>query len=148
MVKYTDIFKAFREKLEEKFIDIPIVSESDVTEKIVRPSFMLVLDDIKAEDFMSECADKSLTARIYYFSTTAEKNKLENLKMIDELEELFLNKNITANDFNIGIEDYDINMPDKVLEYSMNVTFSERYNRVDTETENMEEIEVNIHKED
>ena len=127
MVKYTDILKAINDKIKAKFPAIKIVSESDVEEKIIRPSFMVMLDGIKAEDFMSVCADKEMTARIHYFSTTAEKNKLENLKTLEDLEDLFLNRTIEMTDFNISIEDYDVNFPDKVLEYSFNIKFNLRY---------------------
>lgn len=148
MVKYTDILKAINDKIKAKFPEIKIVSESDVEEKIIRPSFMVMLDGIKAEDFMSVCADKEMTARIHYFSTTAEKNKLENLKTLEDLEDLFLNRTLEMPDFNISIEDYDVNFPDKALEYSFNIKFSQDYERVDTTTELIEEIEVNINKEE
>ena len=144
MVKYIDIIKAINDKIKTKFPAIEIVSESDVEEKIIRPSFMTMLDGIKAEDFMSVCADKEMTARIHYFSTKAEKNKLENMKTLDELENLFLNRTLELPDFRIGIEDYDVNFPDKVLEYSFNISFSEDYERteIDDNTEMMEEIYI------
>ena len=123
MVKYTDILKAVNDKLTAKFPAIKIVSESDVEEKIIRPSFMTMLDGIKATDFMSVCADKEMTVRIYYFSKT-EKNKLENLKMLESLEESFLVDGlIKAGDFNISVQDIDVNFPDKVLEFNMDISF-------------------------
>jgi hypothetical protein len=144
MVKYADILKAINDKIKSKFPAIEIVSESDIEEKIIRPSFMVMLDGIKAEDFMSVCADKEMTARIHYFSTKAEKNKLENLKMLDDLEDLFLNRTLELSNFNINVEDYDVNFPDKVLEYSFNLSFSEDYERteIDDNTEMMEEIYI------
>lgn len=149
MVKYIDILKAIQDKLTTKFPTIKIVSESDVEEKIIRPSFMVMLDGIKAEDFMSSSIDKTMTARIFYFSTVAEKNKLENLKMIDSLEELFLeNNNLELNDFNIPIGEYSIEIPDKVLEYSFELNFNQSYERDYSDIENMEDIELNIIKED
>ena len=148
MVKYTDILKAVQNKLISKFPDIEIVSESDVEEKIVRPSFMVALDGIKATDFMGVCADKEMTLRVFYFSTKAENNKLENLKMLEELEDLFLNRTLNLPNFSIGIEDYDVSFPDKVLEYSMDITFSQDYIIDDKETELMEDIQINIMKEE
>lgn len=142
MVKYADILKAINDKIKSKFPAVEIVSESDVEEKIIRPSFMVMLDGIKVEDFMSVCADKEMAARIHYFSTKAEKNKLENLRVLDDLEDLFLNRTLELPDFRIGIEDYDVNFPDKVLEYSFNLSFSEDYERteIDDNTEFMQEI--------
>lgn len=148
MVKYTDILKAVQDKLKSKFSDIEIVSESDVEEKIVRPSFMVALDGIKATDFMGVCADREMTIRIYYFSTIAEKNKLENLKKLEELEDLFLNCTLELPNFSLEIEDYDVNFPDKVLEYSMDISFSQNYEREDTTTELMEDIQINLMKEE
>ena len=153
MVKYTDILKAVNDRIKSKFPKIPILSESDVEEKIIRPSFMTTLDGIKAEDFMTRSVDKDQTVYIYYFSTKRDKNKIENLDMIDSLTELFVENNLlkiqTENyDFNIEIyNEVEFEIVDKVLQCSFELPFNEDYSRVDN-AELMEEIEFNIKKEE
>ena len=69
LVKYFAILQAVNNKLKAKFPEIKILAESDVEEKIIRPSFMTMLDNIEHEDFMNVGVDKSVKLRIYYFST-------------------------------------------------------------------------------
>jgi len=148
MIKYIDILKAVNEKIQSKFPAIEILSESDVEEKIVRPSFMTTLDNIKASDFMTKSIDKNQTVRIYYFATKKDKNKIENLNMIDSLTEIFIENNlIKINDnFNIEIyEDVEFDIVDKVLHCYFDISFNEDYERVDN-VENMEEIEMKMNE--
>lgn len=145
MVKYTEIIKAINNKIKAKFPIIPIVSESDVEEKIVRPSFMTTLDGINQQDFMGNVIDKTLTIRVFYFSSTRDKNKIENLGMIDSLNEIFLEDNqIEANGFRISIGETDVNIVDKVLEYNFEISFSEDYERDYSDIGEIEEIEMDV----
>ena len=141
MVKYTDILKAVNSKLSSKFPTIKIVSESDVAEKIIRPSFMTMIDNIKQEDFMLSSMDKDLTIRIYCFSTERDKNKIENLNMIDSLNELFVEDGqLQLENFNIGIEETTADIVDKVLSYSFDISFNEDYEKDYSNVGDMEEL--------
>lgn len=104
------------------------MSESDVTENIVRPSFFVSLDNIKASNFADECLDKEMTIKIYYFPSNRDKNKIENLNMIDDLNEIFIADNlITLNeDFLIEIfDDIEIEVVDKVVHYYIPIFMSD-----------------------
>ena len=145
MVKYTDILKAVNSKLSSKFPTIKIVSESDVAEKIIRPSFMTMIDNIKQEDFMLSSMDKDLTIRIYCFSTERDKNKIENLNMIDSLNELFVEDGqLQLENFNIGIEETTADIVDKVLSYSFDISFNEDYEKDYSNVGDMEELGLDV----
>lgn len=150
MVKYIDIIKAINDKIKTKFPAIQILSESDVEEKIARPSFMTMLDGIKQKDFQTVSIEKEMTARIYYFASNKDKNKIENLNMIDSLDELFLEDNqITANNFNISIEEADAEVIDKVLHYNFDISFSQDYDiDKNINVEVMDEIHLEMVKEE
>jgi len=150
LVKYFAILQAVNNKLKAKFPEIKILAESDVEEKIIRPSFMTMLDNIEHEDFMNVGVDKSVKLRIYYFSKTRDNNKLENLKVLDDLDSIFLEDNVLNIDgFNVSIGRIDVNINEsKVLEYSFEIEFSENYERKYDGVENMEEIQIKMIKEE
>ena len=139
MVKYTEILKAVNEKIKSKFPAIPILSQSDVSEKIIRPSFMTMLDNIDTENFTFDTADKECKVIIHYFASDKDKNKIENLNMIDDLEELFLENNqleiVKSNGkkFLIGIEEAESETVDKVLNFSFDLEFSDEWIRPDND---------------
>lgn len=144
IVKYTEIHKSIVNKLKSKLPTIKVTSE-DVTEGFVRPSFFLSLDEMKASDFMNTSLDRNMTVRIYYFSTTIDKNKVELLKVQDDIQDLFLTDNvIKVTDYlSVEIQEIEFSVVDKVLHCYFDVMLSEDYNRVDN-TPNMEELEVKI----
>lgn len=142
-MSYIKILDAVNKKLKTRF-SLPIVSSSDVEEKIVRPSFMVELDNMGSSDFMSVSQDKKMTVRIHYFSSKKDKNKIENLNMIDSLDELFVEDSIlkVEEGFNLDIDsDIDIDIVDKVLQYSFDIEFSKLYNKVDN-VEMMGELNI------
>ncbi len=142
MIKNTDILSAINLKIKSKFTDIPILSESDVKERIVRPSFMTTLDNLKTSDFMSESLDREMTIKLYYFPTDRDKNKIELLNMIDDLYDLFLQDNIINidTDFAVEVEELEVEIIDKVLHCYFDLMMSEDYNREDN-TPNMEDLQ-------
>lgn len=141
IVKYTDIHKSIVTRIKTKFPEA--VFSTDIEKKITRPSFFIDLDNIKASDFMNEALDRNITVRIYYFSTTANENKIEILNMKDNLIETFLENNlITVNeDMKFEIEELDLSVVDKVLHCYFNIRISENYNRTDNRPV-MEELEI------
>ncbi|MCS5420768.1 MULTISPECIES: phage tail terminator family protein [Psychrilyobacter] len=142
-MSYIKILNAVNKKLKTKF-DLPILSSGDVEEKIIRPSFMVELDNMGSSDFMSVSQDKEMSVRIHYFSSKKDKNKIENLNMIDSLDELFVEDSIlkVEEGFNLDIDsDIDIDIVDKVLQYSFDIEFSQLYNKVDN-VEMMGELNI------
>lgn len=142
-MSYIKILNAVNKKLKTKF-GLPILSSSDVEEKIIRPSFMVELDNIGSNDFMAVSQDKEMTARIHYFSSHKDKNKIENLNMIDSLDKLFVKDSIlkVEDGFNLDIDsDIDVDIVDKVLQYSFDIEFSQLYDRVDN-VEMMGELNI------
>lgn len=145
IVKYIDIHKAIVSRIKTKFPNI--VFSKDIEKGITRPSFFIDFDNIKVSDFMNEAQDKSLTVRIYYFSTTVDGNKIELLKMYDDLIDLLLNDNLIVVDENIKfeVEELEISVVDKVLHCYFDVRISEEYNRIDN-TPVIEDLEVRIER--
>lgn len=142
-MSYIKILNAVNKKLKTRF-GLQILSSGDVEEKITRPSFMVELDNMGSSDFMSVSQDKKMTVRIHYFSSDKNKNKIENLNMIDSLDELFVKDSIlkVEEGFNLDIDsDIDADIVDKVLQYSFDIEFSELYDRVDN-AEMMGELNI------
>lgn len=146
MVKYIDILKSINKILEDKFSNIPILSEKDVEEKITRPSLMVSMDNVSSDNFMSNVIDKSLTIRIYYFPSSRYKYKIENLNMMDNLNELFVENDILKlENFNILINgEISTDVVQSVLNYNFDIEFSENIIRDYSGIENMEDLETNI----
>ena len=67
MVKYVDVIRVINTKLKDKFPTVKIAS-SDTEEGIVRPSFMVSLDNIKESNFMKSLYN-SIHSCILYAST-------------------------------------------------------------------------------
>lgn len=146
MITFKEIHTAIVDKLKSKFSSIK-VKDIDPT-AITRPSFSVDFNGIKTSDFMNEALEKNLTVRIYYFATTAYKNKLENLNIQDDLIELFMEDNITTTESGaiIQVDEVDFDTVDGVLEMSFKIMVSENYDRTD-EHEYMNNLEINLEKE-
>ena len=146
MVKYIDILKAINKVLENNFSNVPILSEKDVEEKIIRPSFMVSMDNISSNNFMNAVIDKSVTIRIYYFPSNKYKYKIENLNMIDRLNELFVeNEILKLENFSMLLSsEISTDMVQSVLNYNFEIEFSENIIRDYPNVEIMEDLETNI----
>lgn len=139
IVKYTEIHKSIVKRIKTKFPSI--IFSTDIEKAITRPSFFIDFDNVKSSDFMREAEDKEITVRIYYFSSTIDGNKMELLKMQDDLVEMFLENNLIVVDENISfeIDELDLNIVDKVLHCYFDIRISENYNKIDN-TPIMEEL--------
>jgi len=144
IVKYTEIHKSIVDRIKTKYPDI--VFSTDVEKAITRPSFFVDLDNINSNDFMLEARDTNITARIYYFSSTINDNKIELLKMMDDLMEIFLDNNLVTIEENMKyeIEELELDVVDKVLHCYFDIKISEDYDRskYDKDKPFMEELEV------
>lgn len=126
-----------------------IAFSTDVTENIVRPSFYIEFDGMRAQDFMNKAIDRNINANIMYFSATRDKNKLELMETIDKLNKIFVEDGIISVNDNFGVQVWDeveIEIVDKVLHYNMPMFLSEDYERIDN-TPLMEELQIKTKEE-
>ena len=145
MLGISKVIVAIRKKLNKAFPKIEVQMQ-DIEEGFKRPSFFIELANIKNKDFMKNFKDNSLTVRIIYFPSHPHKNQLELLKMMDELDKIFIEDNILELDVDFRTEIYeaDKNVVDKVLHYNFDIYFSEQYIKEMIEIEMMENLEFKM----
>lgn len=145
MLGISKVIVAIKKKLNKAFPKIEVQMQ-DIEEGFKRPSFFIELANIKSKDFMKNFKDNSLTIRIVYFPSHPHKNQLELLKMMDELDKIFIEDNILELDVDFRTEIYeaDKNVVDKVLHYSFDIYFSEQYIKEMIEVEMMENLEFKM----
>lgn len=145
MLGISKVITAIKKKLNKAFPKIEVQMQ-DVEEGFKRPSFFIELTNIKSKDFMKSFKDNSLTIRIIYFPSHPHKNQLELLKMMDELDKIFIEDNVLELDVDFRTEIYetDKNVVDKVLHYSFDIYFSEQYIKEMIEVEMMENLEFKM----
>ncbi len=145
MLEISKVMVATKKKLNKAFPKIEVQMQ-DIEEGFKRPSFFIELANIKSKDFMKNFKDNSLTVRIIYFPSHPHKNQLELLKMMDELDKIFIEDNILELDVDFRTEIYeaDKNVVDKVLHYNFDIYFSEQYIKEMIEIEMMENLEFKM----
>ncbi len=145
MLGISKVIVAIKKKLNKAFPKIEVQMQ-DIEEGFKRPSFFIELANIKSKDFMKNFKDNSLTVRIIYFPSHPHKNQLELLKMMDELDKIFIEDNILELDVDFRTEIYeaDKNVVDKVLHYNFDIYFSEQYIKEMIEVEMMENLEFKM----
>lgn len=130
MIKLSEILKAINSKLAEAFPDIKIDSK-DLSEKFNRPSFRTELTSIKTENFMNFYKEREIVARIYYFPSDLNKNRIECLEIIEQLESLFKPYLKIKDRFVVHILEMEFEEVDKTIIANFNLS-------------NMEEIEEDL----
>lgn len=145
MLGISKVIVIIKKKLNKAFPKIEVQMQ-DIEEGFKRPSFFIELANIKSKDFMKNFKDNSLTVRIIYFPSHPHKNQLELLKMMDELDKIFIEDNILELDVDFRTEIYeaDKNVVDKVLHYNFDIYFSEQYIKEMIEIEMMENLEFKM----
>lgn len=145
MLGISKVIVAIKKKLNKAFPKIEVQMQ-DIEEGFKRPSFFIELANIKSKDFMKNFKDNSLTVRIIYFPSHPHKNQFELLKMMDELDKIFIEDNILELDVDFRTEIYeaDKNVVDKVLHYNFDIYFSEQYIKEMIEVEMMENLEFKM----
>lgn len=145
MLGISKVIVVIKKKLNKAFPKIEVQMQ-DIEEGFKRPSFFIELANIKSKDFMKNFKDNSLTVRIIYFPSHPHKNQLELLKMMDELDKIFIEDNILELDVDFRTEIYeaDKNIVDKVLHYNFDIYFSEQYIKEMIEIEMMENLEFKM----
>ena len=122
MLSIIDIKKAIVTKL--KSLDINIVA-NDIRSGFEKPAFFVQLMPI-GEDVNNDISINTLTANIHYFSK--DKTDLENLKMIDKLKTVFVNK-IEVNDRTLVISDKRYDTDDNILQFMFDIRYTEEVYR-------------------
>ena len=126
MLSIIDIKKAIVTKL--KSLDINIVA-NDIRSGFEKPAFFIQLMPI-GEEVNNDISINTLTANIHYFSK--DKTDLENLKMIDKLKTVFVNK-IEVNDRTLVISDKRYDTDENVLQFMFDIRYTEEVYRDKTE---------------
>ena len=118
MLSIVDIKKAIVTKL--KPCGINIVA-SDIRSGFKKPAFFVQIMPI-GEDVNSDISINTLTINIHYFSE--DKTDLDNLKMIDKLKKIFVNK-LEINDRTITISDKRYDIDDNILQFRFDIRYTE-----------------------
>ena len=126
MLSILDIKKAIVTKL--KVFDINIVA-NDIRSGFEKPAFFVQLMPI-GEDVNNDISINTLTVNIHYFSK--DKTDLDNLKMIDKLKKVFVNK-LEVNDRTLVITDKRYDTDENVLQFMFDIRYTEEVYRDKTE---------------
>ena len=124
MLSIIDIKKAIVTKL--KSLDINIVA-NDIRSGFEKPAFFVQLMPI-GEDVNNDISINTLTVNIHYFSK--DKTDLDNLKMIDKLKKVFVNK-LEVNDRTLVISDKRYDTDDNILQFMFDIRYTEEVYRDD-----------------
>lgn len=124
MLSIIDIKKAIVTKL--KVFDINIVA-NDIRSGFEKPAFFVQLMPI-GEEVNNDISINTLTVNIHYFSK--DKTDLDNLKMIDKLKKVFVNK-LEVNDRTLVISDKRYDTDDNILQFMFDIRYTEEVYRDD-----------------
>ncbi|KEZ85551.1 hypothetical protein IO99_13730 [Clostridium sulfidigenes] len=147
MITLLEINKAINKKIKEalkgtEFSSVPLLAE-DISEPIVRPSLKVAIENSTNGKFNSNCREKNLTCRVYFFAKDRNKYKMDNSKMQDLIETAFLEDLQVTESFYIPIEEVESEVSDTVLISSFNLYSIELLPDTDI-SEPMEILKINI----
>lgn len=127
MISILQINRAINEMIvnslkDTEFSEVPIIAE-DVSEPIVRPSLKVQFGKDNTGKFNSCTKERTLTVRVYFFAKDRKKYKIDNLKIQDILENVFLDDVRVTDTFYMPIteEGVDFNTTDSVLQCSFDL---------------------------
>jgi len=152
MVTLLEINKAIDDRIKTaksgtEFSTVPIVAE-DVSEPIVRPSLKVNIEYGSNNKFNSNCREKNLTCRIYFFAKDRNKYKFDNAKMQDIFENAFLEDLEIKESFFVSIDNFESEVSDTVLICSFDLLVVELLPDTDpVDIELMEEIKLEMESE-
>ncbi|WP_321833631.1 phage tail terminator family protein [Clostridium butyricum] len=147
MITLQEINKGINEAIEAalnetEFSNVTIRAE-DLKEDIVRPSIKVILDDGTSGKFNSCCKERTLTVRVYFYAKNKDKPKIENLKMREIIENVFLEDLKISDTFYIPIDNVESDIADGVLICSIDLETLEIIPD-NEEYEPMEELDIEI----
>ena len=141
MISLVSIKKAIVSKL--KKIGIPIIS-SDIRSGFAKPAFFVQLMPI-SNDSYDGYQERVITVNIHYFSE--DKTDLDNLKMDDKLNSLFVTT-LKVNELSLPIYEKRSEIDDNILQFKFDLRFTECTPiPIDEEVEeykNMEELYITL----
>lgn len=125
MVTLLDINQAINDKIKAAlvgtdFAAVPIVA-SDISEPIERPSLKVDFEHSDNGVFNSQCREKDIRVRVYFFASDLRRYKFENLEMQDILETALLDVLEVNGGYFIPINDVESEVIDTVLTCSFDV---------------------------
>ena len=141
MISLVSIKKAIVSKL--KKIGIAIMS-NDIRSGFAKPAFFVQLMPI-SNDSYNGYQERIITVNIHYFSE--DKTDLDNLKMDDKLNSLFV-KTLKVNELSLPIYEKRSEIDDNILQFKFDLRFTEctpiPIDEEVEEYENMEELYINL----
>lgn len=151
MVTLLEINKSINDKIKAalvgtSFSTVPIIAE-DLNEPIIRPSIKVQIESSTNGLFNSQCREKNITVRVYFFASDRNKYKIENAKMQDIIENAFLDDLEVKEGFFISIDEVESEVIDTVLESSFELYMVELLPEKVSDTESnelMEELNLDI----
>jgi len=144
VISLKDILKAINILIKSNFPAIDIQS-MDISEGFKRPSFFVDADNYRSGSMMTLYKDRNLPIRIYYFPTSAKKNRIELIEVQEKLESIFLNSIKVNENFVIPINEVYADIVDGVLQFSFDLfTVEELINEDDTTGELIEELKMEL----
>lgn len=130
--------------LKGQFSNVPIMAE-DLAEPIKRPSLKVMIEDPSISKCTGSCTERNLVVRLFYFASTREKNKLENVSMQEVIEKAYVNGLEISNQI-IPIESIDSTITDGVLISSFDLQIFEEILEDQGSGEFMEELDITINE--
>lgn len=118
-------------------------SAEDLTEPIIRPSIKVTMGDHNLSRYTGSSTERSLTIRLYFFATSAIKNKFENLGMQEIIEQTFID-GLTVGEEIISIDSIETTTADGVLITTFDFVVYEELAEDPGSGEPMEELEITL----
>lgn len=123
------------------FPDVEVVS-TDVEEGFTRPSFKVVLSDMRFNEWQNY-TENYMSVRVYYFPSDQHEYSLEILEKQHELRQLF-NYTLSIDDTTILIHEATTDITDKVMYYDFDISYLDESNREQPVYEDMEELITDV----
>jgi hypothetical protein len=143
MVTINDLITVINTTLATKFPAIDRLS-TDIEEGFNRPAFFVDIDNHNKSMLGEVLKDVNLTVRIYYFPSSKQKNRIELLTMIEDLNSIFLTNLMINEDFFIPIDEINATITaEKVLLVNFDVRYVYEVAE-DEDLELIENLEMNI----
>lgn len=121
MLTLKDIKAAIISRLDNLGIE---VTERDVKEGFVRPSFFVHLDNVIKSPSGDEQIRRQITVRIYYFPSSRYEYADEILDIQENLESVFAAKLVVADRY-LNINEVESFITDGVLQFYFNIAYEE-----------------------
>ncbi len=118
MLSLLEIKKATVNKLEP--LGVPTIA-NDIRSGFDKPAFFVQLMPIGDETDIS-ISTSTVTINIHYFSK--EKTEIENLKMLDKLKKIFINK-LEVEDRVLTLYEKRYDIDDNVLQFKFDIRYTE-----------------------